>query len=121
VKKLWFLPAIVALVLTWYYYAEWQHWISHATGSYDVPGVAHHYNFFSGFGSDLGEYVIATSIFSHVAILWRIHTCHYSWWCWRHPHHDLEGTPFKICGYHHPDVVPVTAKQVVKERNGTAS
>lgn len=35
--------------------------------------------------------------------LWRKFTCQGKWWCWRHPHHALEGTPYHLCAHHHPD------------------
>jgi hypothetical protein len=105
------LPAAVAVAaVIWYH--SWQHWISYGTGSYDTPGVAHHYNFFSGFGSDLGEYTIVASLAGNIAVVWRAHTCQRFWWCWRHPAAVLEGTQYRLCHRHHPDGIPGVAEAV---------
>jgi hypothetical protein len=106
----WILPVIVlwgitALVI-WYH--SWQHWLSHGTGSYDTPGVAHHYNFFSGSGSDLGYVTILGGL---VTIIWHIysaHNCHdpegwLPWGCWRIGKYQAAGGQFKLCYKHHPD------------------
>jgi hypothetical protein len=53
---------------------ELAHWFMHFTGSDNVSGPF--YGFWSGFGSDLGEYVIATSIFSGLIFGVRKHNCH---------------------------------------------
>lgn len=112
-KKIWLLPIPVALALTVFYYHQWQHWLAFATGSYNVNGVAHNYNAFSGSLSDVGQYTIATSLITTSVLLWRKNTCHRYWWCWRHPHHPLEGTPYKLCAKHHPEDVP-TVKEAVE-------
>jgi hypothetical protein len=110
VKRLWVLPplAIVALAVLWY--RQWQHWLSYATGSYNVQGVAHNYNAFSGSLSDVGELTIVTSVLASSVILWRAHTCHRYWWCWRHGHFPLDGTTYKLCSHHHPDDVPTLSE-----------
>ena len=116
---------ILFYLIHWYY--QWEHWLSHATGSYDTPagtaaGTPHHYNFFSGFGSDLGYTSIVASVIGAALLQWRMHTCHYKWWCWRHPHHNLEGTPYKLCTRHHPDDVPTVAEAVAAHKaNGGTS
>src|ERR1700735_1917318 len=40
--------SVVAIVIWWH---PFEHWLAYATGSYNTPGVAHNYNFFSGSGS----------------------------------------------------------------------
>jgi hypothetical protein len=92
--------------LTVYYYETWQHWLAFATGSYNTQGAPHNYNAFSGSLSDVGEITIATSFAASTIILWRAHTCHRYWWCWRHGHFNLDGTPYKLCSKHHPDDKP---------------
>jgi hypothetical protein len=111
-KRFWFLAPLIVLAIAVMYYHQWQHWLSHGTGSYDTPGVAHHYNFFSGSGSDISELTIAASLASSTVILWRAHTCHRYWWCWRHGNYNLDGTPYKLCSKHHPDDVPSVAEAV---------
>jgi hypothetical protein len=104
-RAFWMLliAGLVALCVFWSFGV--QHWIAWYTGSYNTSGVAHNYNFWSGFGSDLGEYVIATSIFGGAIAAWRVHTCHAVWWCWRRPLHQLGSSPYKVCHVHHPEDV----------------
>jgi hypothetical protein len=117
-KNLWFLPVLAAIGLTVFYYHQWQHWLAFETGSYNTPGVAHNYNFTSGFGSDLGEYTIAVGLITNFIILWRAHTCHGTWWCWHHGHYNLEGTPYKLCTKHHPADVPTVKEAITSFING---
>lgn len=75
------------------------HWFLHFTGSDNVSGPW--YGFWSGFGSDLGEYVIAVTLATGLVGWWRRHNCHIHR-CWRlqwHPHPD-HGHP--VCRRHHP-------------------
>lgn len=66
------------------------------------------YNFWSGFGSDLGEVVIIGGIVQ----MYRKHTCHVDG-CWRISRHHVEGTPYIACRKHHPAVpAKVTAAAV---------
>lgn len=112
------IPAAIAATV-WFYH-QWQHWLAYATGSYNTQGVAHNYNAFSGSLSDIGQYTIATSLVTTSVLLWRAHTCHGHWWCWRHPHYPLEGTPFKLCEKCHPGDVP-TVREAIKAANGGAA
>lgn len=105
---------LIAIGASVYYYSVWQHWLSYSTGSYNVPGVAHNYNAFSGSLADIGQYTIATGLFGNIAMAWRTHTCHRYWWCWRSGHHSLSGTPYKLCAKHHPDDVPPVARAVAE-------
>ena len=111
-RKLWWLPSFLLIVAVVVFWHPVEYWIAHETGSYDTPGTAHDYNFFSGFGSDLGEYVIIDSIFSHTAMLWKMHTCHLHWWCWRSGSFQLGSTPYKLCHHHHPDDHPTVQEAV---------
>jgi hypothetical protein len=102
----------VVIGLTVLYYRQWQHWLAYATGSYNVQGTPHNYNAFSGSLSDVGQITIATGLMANVIVAWRVHTCHMYWWCWRHGHYSLDGTPYKLCNKHHPDNVPTVAEAV---------
>lgn len=113
-KRLWWLPGVAAIVVIVLYYSTWRRWIAVHTGSSNGPGVVPNYNFWSGFGSDLGEYILVVTFASHLALLWRTHTCHYAWWCWRHPKHQLGNTGHMLCRIHHPADIP-TAKDAVKQ------
>lgn len=62
-----------------------------------TPSTA--YNFWSGFGSDIGEVTIiglALGAIRHI-------NCHAKG-CWRPGKHLVDGTPFKVCAKHHPKV-----------------
>jgi hypothetical protein len=81
-------------------YHTWQHWLAYATGSFNVSGVAHNYNFFSGSGSDISE----LGIFSALAVI-LYHACRHGnchmHGCWR-----IGGYPvgdFKVCRKHHAE------------------
>lgn len=80
------------------------HWLQHVLGLDNPSGPWE--LFWSGFGSDLGEWTIAATPF----VLWRRHNCHVKR-CWRIGRHRVEGTPFVVCRRHHPDD-HVTAQDV---------
>jgi hypothetical protein len=103
VSQLWGLPSLMALALLIAYYSTIRRWIAVHTGSINYPGSPPNYPFWSGFGSDLGQYTLITTFAGHFVLLWRTNTCHGRWWCWRHPHFELAGTPYKLCYWHHPD------------------
>jgi hypothetical protein len=70
------------------------HWFLQVTGTAFDPSVGSRwYNFWSGFGSDLGEFVIVGAIFSW----YRRNKCVS---CWRLSHHDVAGTHFRTCHKH---------------------
>ncbi len=69
------------------------HWLLNVTGTFIPPSGSKWYNFWSGFGSDLGEAVIIGSLIG----LYRHHKCAS---CWRIGHHPVEGTPYKTCHKH---------------------
>jgi hypothetical protein len=60
------------------------------------------YNFWSGIGSDIGEFTIVGGLLTIVLGFWHQHNCHYTgcpWLCW---HADPE-TGHPVCKKHHPD------------------
>lgn len=67
------------------------------TGSNNTSG--NQYGFWSGFGSDIGEFAIIGSI----AVAYRKINCHVEG-CRRIGHYQLGGTPYKLCKRHHPDI-----------------
>ncbi|MGD0056113.1 MAG: hypothetical protein ABSC34_11840 [Acidimicrobiales bacterium] len=91
---LFVVAAIVLLVLN---FDVARHWTAIHIGSINETGPF--YGFWSGFGSDIGEGAIAVGVYTGV----RKVNCH-SRKCWRIGHHPLEGTPYHLCKYHHPDV-----------------
>lgn len=71
-----------------------QHWLSYMTGSLNTDGTPPNYNFWSGFGSDLGE----VALFGAVLGGYKKHNCHQQH-CWRIGRHIVDGTPW--CNKHH--------------------
>ena len=57
------------------------------------------YGFWSGFGSDLGEFALVGAVIG----TYRKHMCHVDG-CWRIQRHVVEGTPYVVCRRHHPKV-----------------
>jgi hypothetical protein len=78
-----------------------QHWLAYMTGSLNTSGAPPNYNFFSGFGSDLGEVTIVAAL----ATMYKKHSCHQRW-CWRFAHYDLTSPDgsiaYRLCRAHHP-------------------
>lgn len=72
-------------------------WFLTFSGSNNTSGVQ--YGFWSGFGSDIGEVVIIGGVVS----IFRQHNCHVKG-CYRFGKHEVEGTPYKTCKIHHPDM-----------------
>lgn len=67
-----------------------------------TPSTA--YNFWSGFGSDIGEYSIATSLATGIFHSYRKHNCREDG-CWRigvHEYLDAHGQSHPACKHHHP-------------------
>lgn len=69
------------------------HWILTVTGANNTSGTW--YGFWSGFGSDLTEFVI----FAGFIKLYRHHNCTIKG-CPRIGHHPIDGTPYKTCHKH---------------------
>ena len=84
-------------------FSSLEHWISYHTGISTVHSNPVFYNFWSGFGSDLGEVTLITTVGIGVYTGVRRANCHTKG-CWRIGHHPLEGTPYHLCAHHHPDV-----------------
>ena len=70
------------------------HWLAVHTGSSNTPGTPPNYNFWSGFGSDLGEVTLLGAILG----TYYKHNCH-ARRCWRISKHVVNGTPW--CNRHH--------------------
>jgi hypothetical protein len=79
-----------------------RHWLALHTGTLH-GGPDLYYNFWSGFGSDLGEATLISAVGIGVYTGVRKVNCHTKG-CWRIGHHPLNGTPYILCRHHHPDV-----------------
>jgi hypothetical protein len=90
---------VVVLAL---FFAEARHWVALHTGILN-GGPDKYYNFWSGFGSDLGEATLISAVAVGVYTGVRKVNCHAKG-CWRIGHHPLDGTPYILCRHHHPHV-----------------
>jgi len=79
-----------------------RHWLAVHTGTLN-GGPDIYYNFWSGFGSDLGEATLISAVAVGVYTGVRKVNCHTKG-CWRIGHHPLDGTPYILCRHHHPHV-----------------
>jgi hypothetical protein len=79
-----------------------RHWVALHTGVIH-GGPDQYYNFWSGFGSDLGEATLISAVGVGVYTGVRRVNCHTKG-CWRIGKHHLEGTPYVLCRHHHPHV-----------------
>jgi hypothetical protein len=94
--------AIAGLALLIAFFNAVRHWLALHTGTlHGGPDI--YYNFWSGFGSDLGEATLITAVGVGVYTGVRKVNCHTKG-CWRIGHHRLDGTPYILCKHHHPDV-----------------
>ncbi|MFZ0249850.1 MAG: hypothetical protein WAL61_07880 [Acidimicrobiales bacterium] len=93
---------VVALALLIATFDSTRHWFALHTGILH-GGPDQYYNFWSGFGSDLGEATLITAVAVGVYTGVRKVNCHTKG-CWRIGHHVLEGTPYILCRHHHPGV-----------------
>jgi hypothetical protein len=104
-KAVWLMGlilVIVALALVIAFIGALRHWFALHTGTLH-GGPDLYYNFWSGFGSDLGEATLISAVGVGVYTGVRKVNCHTKG-CWRIGHHALEGTPYILCRHHHPDV-----------------
>jgi hypothetical protein len=93
---------LVVLTLLVAIHGGLRHWFALHTGIiHGGPDV--YYNFWSGFGSDLGEATLISAVGVGVYTGVRRVNCHTKG-CWRIGHHPLEGTPYILCKHHHPGV-----------------
>jgi hypothetical protein len=83
---------------------DFLHWLTHFLGADDAEG--HWYNFWSGFGADLGQ----VALFGAVIGIYRKHNCHVHR-CWRIGKQPVIGTSWMVCHHHHPEGRP-TAEDV---------
>jgi hypothetical protein len=96
------LLVIVVVALLIAFVGGLRHWFALHTGTLH-GGPDQYYNFWSGFGSDLGEVTLISAVCVGVYTGVRKVNCHTKG-CWRISHHPLEGTPYVLCKHHHPDV-----------------
>ena len=80
-----------------------RHWSAIHTGTVYSSSNPIYYNFWSGFGSDLGEATLIGAVSIGVYTAVRKVNCHTKG-CWRIGHYPLEGTPYHLCPHHHPGV-----------------
>src|SRR5215472_10083022 len=93
---------IVAIALLIAFFGALRHWFALHTGTLH-GGPDLYYNFWSGFGSDIGEATLISAVSIGVYTGVRKVNCHTKG-CWRIGHHPLDGTPYILCKHHHPHV-----------------
>ncbi len=93
---------VVGIALVIAFFGAVRHWLALHTGTLH-GGPDLYYNFWSGFGSDLGEATLISAVGIGVYTGVRKVNCHTKG-CWRIGHHALEGTPYILCRHHHPGV-----------------
>jgi len=99
---LFLLLLVVGIALLIAFFDVVRHWLALHTGTLH-GGPDLYYNFWSGFGSDLGEATLISAVGIGVYTGVRKANCHTKG-CWRIGHHQLEGTPYILCRHHHPNV-----------------
>ena len=85
------------------------HWLAVHTGSTQVVTGGPYYNFWSGFGSDLGELTLIGAVGAGAYHVARGHNCEVHR-CWRIGRHTT-AAGHKVCRLHHPDD-PLTVADV---------
>ena len=97
------LAGLAGLALLIAYFDFLRHWTAIHSGTIYSPNSPVYYNFWSGFGSDLGEATLIGAVSVGLYTGLRKVNCH-SKGCWRIGHYPLEGTPYHLCPRHHPGV-----------------
>jgi len=102
--QLWIIFGVflLAVVVVAFAVGGVRHWIALHTGVIH-GGPDQYYNFWSGFGSDLGEATLISAVAIGVYTGVRKVNCHTKG-CWRIGRHALDGTPYILCRHHHPHV-----------------
>lgn len=91
-----------------HFYEWFWMWFAVHTGTYNEVGP--YYGFFSGFGSDLGEYVLVGSSLSALIMLYKKINCHVDERpiggknCRKIGLHHVAGGKYIVCRHHHPDM-----------------
>jgi hypothetical protein len=91
---------VVGLAFLIAFFGAVRHWLAVHTGTLH-GGPDLYYNFWSGFGSDIGEATLISAVGIGVYTGARKVNCHTKG-CWRIGHHALDGTPYILCRKHHP-------------------
>jgi hypothetical protein len=93
---------VLGIALLIAFFGAVRHWLALHTGTLH-GGPDLYYNFWSGFGSDVGEATLISTVGIGVYTGVRKVNCHTKG-CWRIGHHPLDGTPYILCRHHHPGV-----------------
>jgi hypothetical protein len=106
-RKIWLgvlaVLVLAGLALLIAFFDFLRHWLAIHTGTVYSSSNPIYYNFWSGFGSDLGEATLVGAISIGLYTGLRKVNCHTKR-CWRIGHFPLEGTPYHLCAHHHPGV-----------------
>lgn len=109
---LWLMAFLMAFLIVRH---EWfWHWFEVHTGTVNESGP--YYGFWSGFGSDLGEYVILGAVFNGLYLHWRHINCHDPK-CMRIGRYQAAGGQYKLCRHHHPDLMGIRPTLALMHRH----
>jgi hypothetical protein len=115
--RLWVSSAVIVLIVVVgivLFFDAGQHWVALHTGTVPVVcgksgpcTVQPWYNFWSGFGSDLGEVTLITAIGTPVVVAARHRNCS-TRGCYRLTNHTVThpdtGVAYRRCHVHHPGI-----------------
>jgi hypothetical protein len=85
------------------FYGGGDAWLAHTLGIYNEAGPF--YAFWSGFGSDIGEYAVFVALVTATVGAYRRHNCNIKG-CWRlqwREYIDADGVKHMWCKKHHPN------------------
>lgn len=98
-RLLWIAFAILCAAGLFVAFHWWiANWFWHPLGACTGPNCKG-YQLWSGIASDIGEVTLITGLI----LGYRKINCHAKT-CPRIGHYEVEGTPYKVCKYHHPKV-----------------
>lgn len=85
------------------HFAHVRHWLALHVGIGTSPQAVYWYSWWSGTGSDLGEYALATGVVMGVIHTARKHNCGVHG-CWRinRYEYEMDGVKHQVCKHHHP-------------------
>jgi hypothetical protein len=85
------------------HYHVWQHWTAEHVGAAGGQEANGPYAFWSGFGSDIGEYTVAVGVFSTLYHAMKRNNCN-AHRCWRIAHLPIGDGSHKVCKHHHLEI-----------------
>jgi hypothetical protein len=85
------------------------HWLQVHLGIANEPGP--YYGFWSGFGSDIAEVGILTTLAAAIGGWYHKHNCHTEG-CWRLGLHPMAGGQYVVCRTHHNQIEGYSSRKL---------